>query len=359
EYARAGLRFEAVSETASTAALLAFLWAGGFGWLDEAARSLGWPQLPTGLAYVGALAAASALLGLPFSVYHTFVLEQRFGFNTTSPGTFVMDRVKGWLLGVVLGGGLLAVILWLLERLGPSAWIWCWLAFAVFLIAVQVAAPIWILPLFNTFTPMPEGELRRAIEGYARANGIPLSGIYLMDGSRRSTKSNAFVTGLGRKKRIALYDTLVESLNVDEAVAVLAHEAGHVKLRHALLLLGLAAAKGLLLFFLLSLVLQVPALFTGLGASGPSPYLGLVIFGLLWIPAGLAASALVNTVSRRAERAADDFAARSTGAPAALAMALRRLAVGNLSNLTPHRLTVVLDYAHPPVLERIRRLERG
>lgn len=357
EYTRASLRFENVSETCSTALLLAFLWAGGFGWLDGLVRSLDWPALPAGLAYIGLLAAAGAVIGLPFSVYHTFVLEERFGFNTTTPATFALDRIKSWLLAIVLGGGLLAVVLLLLNALGPPAWIWCWLAAAVFIVAVQFAAPIWILPLFNTFTPMPEGELRRRIEGYADSANLPLSGIFLMDGSRRSTKSNAFVAGLGRKKRIALYDTLAESLEVPEVVAVLAHEAGHVKLRHTLALTGLAMAKMLLLFFLLSLVLQVPALFQAVGATQPSAYLGLVLFGLFWIPAGLIAGAAVNAVSRRLERSADDFAARTTGQPESLAMALRRLAKGNLANLTPHRLTVLLDYGHPPVLERIRRLD--
>jgi STE24 endopeptidase len=356
EYARARLRFEAFSETASTVVLLAFLWGGGFGWLDGVARSFGWTQTPTGLAFIGLLAAGGAVLGLPFSIYHTFVLEERFGFNKTTPAVFVQDLIKGWLLAAVLGGVLLFAVLRLFDVLGPAAWVWCWLVYAAFLVAVQFAAPIWILPLFNKFTPMPEGELRAAIESYARANALPLSGIFLMDGSKRSTKSNAFVTGLGAKKRIALFDTLVTSLDQEEIVAVLAHEAGHAKLRHTLMLLALAMVRGLALFYLLSWVLRWPEVFTALGVQ-PSPYFGLVVFGLLWTPAGLIAGAVFNAISRRLERAADAFAVRTIPSPKALAMALRRLAVDNLSNLRPHPLTVALEHGHPPVLERIRRLE--
>jgi STE24 endopeptidase len=356
EYARARLRFEAVSETVSTAVLLAFLWGGGFGWLDGLTRSFGWSELLTGLVFIGLLAAGGAILGLPFSIYHTFVLEERFGFNKTTPGLFILDLIKGWGVAALLGGALLAVVLRFFEAWGPSAWVWCWLFYTMFLAAVQFAAPLWILPLFNKFTPMPEGELRGAIEAYAQANALPLSGIFLMDGSKRSTKSNAFVTGLGAKKRIALFDTLVSALTREEIVAVLAHEAGHAKLRHTLMLLGLAMARGLALFYLLSWVLRWPGAFAALGAE-PSPHFGLVVFGLLWAPAGLIAGVAFNAVSRKLERAADAFAARTIPSPKALAMALRRLAVGNLSNLRPHPLTVALEYGHPPVLERIRRLE--
>ena len=352
-YASVRTRFGLLRETSQLALLLAFWQLGGFGWLDALVRARGWGPVGSGLLFVGLLMVASALLGLPFRLYSTFVIEERFGFNRTTLTTFWADRAKGLLLAVVLGGGLLGAVLFFFEWAGPLAWLWCWGAATAFMLVTQFVAPTWIMPLFNTFSPLGDGELRDAILGYARSVEFPLDGIFVIDGSRRSSKANAFFTGFGKHKRIALFDTLIEKQTVNELVAVVAHEVGHYKRRHILERLVLATAHTGVVFWLLAFFLEQPGLFEAFGVAEPSVYAGLLFFGLLFTPIELVLALAVHARSRRHEFAADEFAVTTTGASGPLIAALKKLSVENLANLTPHPLTVVLSYSHPPLLRRI------
>ncbi|WP_419785213.1 M48 family metallopeptidase [Pseudodesulfovibrio sp.] len=355
-YNRALEKISIISETSGTIVLLAFLLVGGFDWLDGVVRS--WEQSPlvTGIAYIGILSLASSLVGLVFDAWRTFGPEARFGFNTTTVGTFVRDRILGFVLSVVLGVPLLAGILLFFAQTGPAAWLWCWALVTVFSLAVTYVAPTWILPLFNKYTPLEEGSLRRAIEDFARKASFEVGGIFVMDGSRRSTKGNAFFTGLGRRKRIALFDTLLRDHTEAEIVAVLAHEVGHAKCGHIRKGLVAGILRTGLLFFLMSLFLDNPGLFDAFGMVHRSIYAGLVFFVILYTPISLLLGIGMNYVSRRHEFEADRFSARTTGEPQALASALRRLSVSSSSNLSPHPLKVWLEYGHPPVIDRLRAL---
>ena len=356
EYLQATTRFGYVESTAALALLLVFWFAGGFNRLDQSVRAWQLSSVWTGLLYIGLLALLKTLFSLPFSVYATFVIERRFGFNRTTPRTFVADLLKALALAVMLGGPLLAGVLAFIGFAGPCAWLYCWGATTAFALLVQFVAPVWIMPLFNRFTPLPEGELRNAILAYTAGVAFPVGSLFVIDGSRRSTHSNAFVAGFGRYRRIALYDTLVAKHTVPELVGIVAHEVGHWKRRHIVIGLALGIAHMGLMFFLLSRFLQASGLFTAFGMEQPSAYAGLVFFSLLYTPVELVLSVLVHLRSRRNEVEADRYAATSTGNPEALAAALKKLSVYNLSNLTPHPLTVLLHDSHPPVLARLRAL---
>jgi STE24 endopeptidase len=356
-YARARTRFGMLGSTMNLTLLLAFWLAGGFHWLDAAVRGLALGAIPSGLVFVGSLALGRGSVAIPLRWWSTFVIEERFGFNRTTPRTFWIDLTKGFVLATLLGGALLATILWLLAAAGPRAWFWCWLASAAFLVGVQLVAPTWIMPLFNRWSPLAPGELRDAILAYTRSVGFPLLDVFVIDGSRRSTKANAFFTGFGRRKRIALFDTLVEKLQPDELVAVLAHEIGHYKRGHVWKGMVAAIVQMGLVFVLLSVLLRQSGLFEALGVA-PSAHAGLVGFALVFSPLALGLSLATHAWSRRHEREADAFAERTTGQGDRLASALKRLSADSLSTLTPHPLYVVLHYSHPPVLERIRSLCR-
>ena len=358
EYTRARTRFGLVQESVRLAVLLAFWQLGGFGWLDRAVRVQGWGEIGSGLLFVGGLMAASGLIGLPFQLYSTFFIEERFGFNRTTMATFWSDRVKAVMMSVVIGGLLLSAVLFFFAWAGGRAWLWWWAVTTVFMLATLFIGPTWIMPLFNKFSPLNEGVLQEAILGYARSVAFPLDGIFVIDGSRRSSKANAFFTGFGRHKRIALYDTLIAHHTVDELVAVVAHEVGHYKRRHVFERLVLACARMGAMFWLLSFFLKKPALFAAFGVSEPSVYAGLVFFGLLFTPIDLVLSVAVHARSRQNEFEADEFAVQTTGSCEPLVSALKKLSVDTLSNLTPHSLTVALSYSHPPLLQRITAMRK-
>ena len=356
EYARARTRFGLVPATFHLVVLLLFWWLGGFAWWDGVVRGLGWGPLATGVVFVGALVVARSVLSLPFGWYGTFVIEERFGFNRTTVATFWGDFVKGTVLTVVLGGALLAGILWFFGRMGDAAWLWCWGFTAAFVLVAQWAAPAWIMPLFLKFERMPDGELRSKIDGYASRVGFPLKDLFVVDGSRRSTKSNAFFTGIGKNKRVALFDTLMEQHPTEEVVAIVAHEVGHQKKGHVRGSLVVGILQAGVFFFVMGQVLGSQGLFEAFGLEERSVYVGLVLFGLLWAPAEMVLSVLMLWRSRRNEFEADAFAKETTGDGKALASALARLGAENLANLTPHPLQVVLQHTHPPLMERIRVL---
>ena len=357
EYTRASMKFSSLTDSFNTAVILIVILFGGFNLLDQIIRSLGLSTLSTGLIYIGALGLISGIMSLPFEAYHTFVLEKKFGFNTTSLTTFVTDRIKGLFLTGLIGGILVAAILLFLREAGGYAWLYCW-GFAVAVsLGLTYVAPTWILPIFNKFTPLEKGELRLALETYADSAGFELSGIFVMDGSKRSTKSNAFFTGFGKRRRIALFDTLIKEMTVDEIVAVLAHEVGHAKLGHIKKRMFTGILKTGAIFYLMSLFLDSRPLFDAFGMEQTSIYAGLVFFVLLYTPLSLILSVISNRVSRTHEYEADAFAATTTEHPDSMISPLKKLSASNLSNLTPHPLTVWLGYSHPPVLDRIRALK--
>ena len=356
EYTRSQTRFGLVLSSVSLIVVLMFWQLGGFDWLDQRLRGLGYGPIRTGLLYFGSLGLGSLLLRLPFRLYRTFVLEARYGFNRTTIATFVADFFKGIILAGVLGGIVMTGVLFFFQWAGPSAWLWCWVAATLFLLVVQFVAPTWLMPLFNKFTPLQEGSLRESIVSYAKSVAFPLRDIFVVDGSKRSSKANAFFTGFGGNKRIGLFDTLVENHSVPELVAVVAHEVGHYKKGHLLknMVLQIGYLGGL--FFVLSLVLERRVLFEAFSMTETSVYAGLVFFGLLFTPVELALSMYVNAVSRKNEFEADAFAATTTGHAEHLVAALKKLSADSLSNLTPHPLDVFLHHSHPPVLQRITAL---
>ena len=358
EYTRATTRLALVRRTVGLALTLAFLLLGGFNLVDALARGLGLTPVPTGLVFTGLLALLSGAVQLPFSVYATFGIEERFGLNTTTPLTFLLDTLKGMLLAVVLGGPLLAGVFLLFEAGGPAAWILCWLAVSAFLLVVQFLAPVVLLPLFNRFTPLAEGELRTAITRYAANERFAVGGIFTMDGSRRSTRANAFFTGFGRFRRIVFFDTLLERLTTAEIVAVLAHEIGHWRLKHIPVMVGLSVLQTGLLFFLLSRFLDNPGLFAAFGMEHLSVYGSVVFFGFLYTPIATLLAVGVNGLSRRHEYQADRFAVHTGADAESLISGLKKLSVSNLANLTPHPVNVRLSHSHPPVLERIASLRQ-
>ena len=312
--------------------------------------------VPSGMAFIGILSLLAGIVSLPFGIYATFVIEERFGFNQTTWSTFIKDKLKGLVLALLLGAPLMAGVLAFFEYAGSGAWFYCWMAVTLYMLVVQFVAPTWIMPLFNRFSPLENGPLKQAIFSYARSIDFPLDNIYVMDGSRRSSKSNAFFTGFGRHKRIVLFDTLIERHSVEELVAVLAHEMGHYKKKHILKSLLLGVAQSGLMFFLLSFFISEPALFEAFYMQQPSVYAGLVFFALLYAPLDFLTGIFMQLFSRKNEFEADRFAADTTSEPNAMATALRKLAVHNLTNLTPHPFYVFLNYSHPPVLQRLRAI---
>ena len=357
-YTRSRANFGLLRNAINLAAVLAVWHLGGFEWLDQGVRGFGFGAIPTGLMYFGALGLGSLLLGLPFGLYGTFVIEAKFGFNRTTFLTFITDFVKGAILTVSLGGILMTGVLFFFQWAESSAWLWCWAAATLFLLTVQFVAPTLIMPLFNKFTPLEEGSLRTSIVSYAESVTFPLRDIFVVDGSKRSSKANAFFTGFGGNKRIGLFDTLVEHYSVPELVAVVAHEVGHYKKGHLLKGLLVQILYQGMLFFLLSLVLENDLLFDAFYMTETSVYASFVFFGLLLTPVDLILSMYVNASSRKHEFEADAFASATTGHGKDLISALKKLSADSLANLTPHPLDVFLHYSHPPVTQRIAMLRQ-
>jgi STE24 endopeptidase len=356
EYLRETSHFSLFRTGFDLALLLLFWFSGGFNLLDEFLRAFGFSSLATGLLYIGTLLFAQSIVALPFSIFRTFVIEEKFGFNKSTPGVFLSDLLKSFFLAVLLGGPVLAGVLWFFQEAGPMAWLWAWAGLSIFSLLLQYVAPGWIMPLFNKFVPLEDGELKSSIMSYAAEVNFPLSGISVIDGSRRSSKANAFFTGFGKRKRIALFDTLVSNHPVQELVAVLAHEIGHFKKKHIIINMALSLVNLGALFFLLSLFLNNTGLFEAFYMKEVSVYGSLIFFMLLYAPVEFVLSLFLQLLSRRHEFEADSFAVSTYREGGALADALKKLSRNNLSNLTPHPLYVFFNYSHPPVLSRITRI---
>ena len=355
-YQKTNFRFGLVSSTLPFLITLGFLIWGIFGELDIWLRQYIENPFLISLSYFGILFLASELFAVPFDYYHTFRIEEEFDFNKTSRSTFFMDKMKGLVLSTLVGGAMLFLLLWLISRMGQGFWWQFWLVAAVFIFLANLFYTSWILPLFNKLSPLEDGELKDKIVGYAKTVDFRLDNVFVIDGSKRSSKANAFFSGFGKKKKVVLYDTLIEQHAPDELVAILAHEIGHYKKKHILTGMIMGILQVGLLLYLLSLFVFSENISVALGGSQTAVHLNLIGFALLFSPFSLLIGLVMNAISRKNEFEADRFA-RETYAGKPLAEALKILSVKNLSNLNPHPLYVVVHYSHPPLLERLARLE--
>jgi len=358
EYTKFRTKFGFVTSTLSIMAMLFFWFSGGFNYLDLLISQYSDNLIIRGLLYIGVLVFAGSILSLPFSIYSTFVIEEKFGFNKTSPKTFILDLIKSFLLSLALGAPLLALILYIIDSAGEYAWLYGWGAVTLFSLIVQYIAPTYIMPIFNKFKPLEDMDLRNAIMQYAEKVKFPLKNVFIMDGSRRSTKANAFFTGFGKNKRIALFDTLMEKHTIAEIVSIIAHEVGHFKKKHILIGTAIGFVHTGILFFLLSLFLGQKELYDAFFMRNQPIYAGLIFFGMLYSPVESLLSIALNLLSRKNEYEADEFAVKTTQDKESMIKTLKNLSETNLSNLTPHPFYVFLNYSHPTVLQRIERIRK-
>lgn len=356
DYHATTTRFSFLTGALGFVASIAMLMLGGFGWLDAFLRNYVTNEIVIALAFFGLIAIVSDILTLPFQLYSVFVIEERFGFNKTTVKTFFVDKLKGYVLGAIIGGGLLSLLIWLVKVIGPNFWVWFGLIAAVFMLLINMFYTTIILPLFSKLTVLPDGDLKNAIQSFSQKVNFPVDNIFVMDGSKRSTKANAFFSGIGKRKKIVLFDTLIEKHNTDELVAVLAHEVGHFKKKHIVLSYVLSVVQIFFVLFVLSLMISETNLSLALGGSVNAIHLNLIAFAVLFSPISGITGLLMSMLSRKNEFEADDYARQTYSGPA-LSDALKRLSVDTLSNLYPHKLYVFFHYSHPPLLERLRNLK--
>jgi STE24 endopeptidase len=344
------------SSSFNLAVILIMISAGGFAMIDYVARSISIHPVIISLVFFGIIGFASDLINIPFSVYDTFVIEKKYGFNTMTIRTFITDHIKSWFIALLIGVPVLGLITWFYYKTGKNFWLYAWGLITLFSVFINLFYSELIVPLFNRQTPLQDGSLRSLIETFAQKTGFKLKNIYIIDGSKRSTKANAYFSGFGPKKRIVLYDTLQKELSEDEIVAVLAHEIGHYKKKHVLQTLISSVILTGLLLFLFSLVVNNPLLSQAIGSTNTSFHLGLIVFGILYSPLSLLIGLLTNYLSRKNEFEADRFVLDNFK-PEVLADALKKLSVKNLSNMMPHPVYVFFHYSHPPLLSRLEKLE--
>ncbi len=357
DYSRVNMRFGIISASLSFLLILLMLTLGGFGYLDAFVRQYSENPIIMALLFFGLLGLASDILSTPFDIYGTFVIEERFGFNRTTPKTYVLDKIKGWFLAALIGGGMMALFVWFYDTAGSLFWLYAWVVFSAFSIFMMMFYSTLIVPLFNKQKPLEEGELRTVIESFASKSGFKLDNIFVIDGSKRSSKANAYFSGLGPKKRIVLFDTLIKEHTTEELVAVLAHEVGHYKKKHTTKGMILSVLNTGVMLYLLGLFINRPELSAALGGQESSFHLGILAFGLLYSPVSMVLGILGNRLSRKHEYEADAFAAEKYDAEP-LQEALKKLSVNHLSNLRPHPAYVYVHYSHPPLLKRLEHLER-
>ena len=352
EYKKTNFRFGMISATVSFVATMLFLFMDGFAILDSWARSIADHDILVAIVFFGIIAAAGEIISLPFSYFGTFVIEERFGFNKTTKKIFVIDKLKGWLLTALLGGGLLAVIILCYQWTGTNFWLYVWiLVFAVSLLMNMFYARLFV-PLFNKQVPLQEGDLKHKISDYAATVGFQLDKIFVIDGSKRSTKANAYFSGFGSEKRVTLYDTLIDKLSQEEIVAVLAHEVGHYKKKHIIYNLIASTVTTGFTLWLFSLFVDSDLLAQALGVQTASFHIGLVAFGLLYAPISRITGLIMSSLSRKFEYQADHYA-QDTYKAEPLINALKKLSSSSLSNLTPHPAYVFFHYSHPSLQQRI------
>lgn len=354
-YKKENYRFSLFTSTFTLIITLCFFMFEGFAWVDGLARSLSSNEISIALIFFAVIMIGSDIINTPFSFYHTFIIEEKFGFNKTSKRLFLLDKIKGWLLSAIIGGGILAIIIWFYEKTGDLFWIYTWLFVGVFTIFMTMFYSSLIVPLFNKQTPLEEGDLKDSIHSFSKKVGFTLNNIYVIDGSKRSTKANAYFSGFGAKKRIVLYDTLINDLNTNEIVAVLAHEIGHYKKKHVMINMFASLILTGFTLFIFSLLINNALLSEALSVEMPSFHIGLITFGILYSPISELTGILMNYMSRRFEYQADDYAKiKFNGAD--LVSSLKKLSRNSLSNLTPHKANVFVHYSHPTLLQRVKNL---
>ncbi|ELR70029.1 CAAX prenyl protease 1, putative [Fulvivirga imtechensis AK7] len=356
EYQRTLTRFSFLTATFSFIVSFLLLITGGFGYIDELLRPFFENEIYLALSYFGILFLASDLLNTPFEIYQTFVIEEKYGFNKTTPKIFIMDKLKGYLLTIAIGGLLIGLLLYLILNIGESFWVYFWVVAALFILFVNMFYTSLVLPLFNKLTPLGEGELKTAIENYSRKVNFPLDNIFVIDGSKRSKKANAFFSGIGKRKKIVLYDTLIENHSTDELVAILAHEVGHFKKKHIIGSFIFSILQIGIMLFIMSRMIYNENLSLALGAEQMGVHLNLLAFGILYSPISKVLGIISNVISRKNEFEADAYAGTTYGG-SALAASLKKLSVDNLSNLYPHPAYVFMYYSHPPLLKRLGALK--
>ncbi len=354
-YAKENEQVSIISSLIALAASLAMLFFKGFAFVDQWAGTISSNAILKGLIFFGVLSLGNFLIGLPFQLYSTFVIEEKYGFNKTTVATFISDLLKSTVLGIIIGGGLYSLLCFLFGTLGDSFWIVAWAVVAGFSLFMAMFYTSILLPLFNKLVPLEEGELRANIEAYAQRVGFPLTNIFIMDGSKRSTKANAFFSGLGSKKNIVLFDTLVNEMTQEEITAVLAHEVGHYKKKHITKSIVISILQMGLLFFVFGWMAKSPLMADVLGASENSFHLALITFSLLFSPISLVTGILGNLYSRKNEYEADAFA-KDTFSALPLILALKKMTVNHLSNPQPHPYYIFVHYSHPTLLQRMKAL---
>jgi len=356
-YKKENYRFSVITSVISFLALMAFFYWKGFAWLDEIARGYSSNEIVVGLIFFGILFFINDILTTPFSYYQTFVIEEKYGFNKSTKKTFFMDKLKGWALALILGGLVLGLIIYFYTLTLDKFWIYTWLFITVFTLFFTLFYSTLIVPIFNKQKPLEDGPLRNAIQEFASSVGFSLKDIFVIDGSKRSTKANAYFAGFGPKKRIVLYDTLINDLTTGEIVGVLAHEIGHYKKKHVFWNMALSVLITGFTLYILSLFIQNAALSASLGVPLPSFHIGLIAFGILYSPISEITGILMQVISRKFEFQADDYAKTNYNA-SDLIQALKKLSQKSFSNLTPHKAYVFFHYSHPPLLERVRNLDK-
>jgi len=355
-YKRENYNFSLITSTFTLTLTLAFFIFEGFAWIDQIARNNSDNEIIITLIFFGIIMLGSDIISTPFAFYQNFVIEEKYGFNKSTKRLFFMDKLKGWLLSILIGGGILALIVWFFLRTGDDFWIYTWLFVGVFTIFMTMFYSSLIVPLFNKQTPLEEGDLKLAIENFAKKVGFTLDNIFVIDGSKRSTKANAYFSGFGAKKRIVLYDTLINDLETDEIVAVLAHEVGHYQKKHVFINMLLSLLLTGFTLYILSLFINSSVLSQALSVATPSFHIGLIAFGILYSPISEFTGILMNIMSRKFEYQADDYAKENFNGDA-LISSLKKLSKNSLSNLTPHKANVFVHYSHPTLLQRVLNLK--
>lgn len=355
DYERKKQRLKNIMRLSSLTIIILMLSFGGFAYLDNFARSIADQPILSALLFFAILLIAADIIAMPFAVYKTFVIEEKYGFNKTTKRIFILDHIKGWIVTGILGSSALSLIVWFYLETGDMFWIYAWLASSAFVVLMAMFSTTLIIPLFNKLSPLQDGDLKSRIQVLCDETRFDLDNVFVMDGSKRSAKANAFFSGLGVKKRIVLFDTLIDSLSAKEVIAVVAHEIGHYKKKHVLKGITTTIFKMGLIFYLLSLVIDNPLLSSALGSERHSFQLGIVAFVILYKPVSLAIGLLSMKTSRTHEYEADEYAKTYLGSKE-MATALKKLSVNHLSNLNPHPAYVFVHYSHPPLLKRLGAL---
>lgn len=356
DYKLTNYKFGIFTSIFSLTLILLFLFFGGFAWVDNIAQSQSENIIIQALIFFGFIMIGSDILNIPFSYYQTFIIEEIFGFNKTSKATFFVDKLKQWAMTVVVGGGILSLVIWFFQWAGTNFWLYTWALVAVFTLFMNLFYSKLIVPLFNKQEPLEAGSLKEKIENYAAQVGFDLQNIFVINGSKRSTKANAYFSGFGKEKRVTLYDTLINDLEEEEIVAVLAHEIGHYKKKHIIFNLATSILLTGLMLLILSLFINNPEVSLAIGVNRPSFHAALIGFGILYSPISEITGLLMNHFSRKFEYQADDYA-KHTYAALPLVTSLKKLSKNSLSNLTPHPAYVFMHYSHPPLIDRIRNLK--